>query len=335
MKRKRITEKSKELLNGKFGQVFLGLLVVIAFNFILGYLLDIVLPIEELVDVNEIENIFQSGFNLNVTLTWKSFLRDFINSTFNSFLFGAFIISILRFIRRRRMNLNTSYKVSDFFDAISAYFPKMIVTAIIIGLIGALLNLIPFVGWILSTIVGIILSFIYLIIEDNPDASIQDIFILSNERTKGHKKDIFIFQLIYQFAPLLIYVIAEIIIIFLLLVNGDPYKYVALFGMLTVIFTILFIVFFIRYTIFYQMLIAVLYEYEIAHDPDNLDFTEEIYDDTILDDYNNNDTIYDDTNYMADSSSSDEYYNNDSINENEVEVIYKDEDGNIIDKEEI
>lgn len=307
--RKKIYEEVKYLVKDNWGNLILAFVIIMVINGLLGSILDQILPTVSLAERNLDQILFSSNFGSYTEFAFEtpliySLIKTFINS-FASFIFsGALSISVLEFVREKYEYRNKRFTVDKFLKNLSIFAPKLILVSLIMTLINTALSFIPFVGFIITILLSVIFAFVVFVIPDNPDASGFDYFRLSIDETRGIRKDIILLTLKYWLLPFGIFFAGLILSVVTLL--GD-----SLIGFPILILTIiLFIILILRATILQNIALSVLYDINNSGE-ESYHYDE--YENRFLDEHLDDPVDYDRSNY-----------NKPYLNEDERNVLYKD-----------
>lgn len=311
--RKKIYEEVNFMVKNNWGNLILGLVIIMAFNFILQSILDRILPTAKLnTDLLETSPLLYSVNFMYDDPIMYSAIKLFITS-FISFIFsGVFSISVLEFIREKNMYQHRKFTIDKFFSNIQKFAPKLLLVAIIITVINTLVSLIPFVGIIISLILTVIFAFVVFVIPDYSEASGLDYFKLSIDKTKGIRKDIVLVTFKYWLLPFAIFLFSIIIVV--MIIFGDNLG-LGFLGLI-LIMNIIGIILLIRASVLQSIALAVIYD---------INYSEQDYnyfrDEENGEDFENNNINEDD--YIDKS-----HYNETYLTKEERDVLYKEEDFN-------
>lgn len=261
MNDKKIYERSKDLVKGNLGSIFLTSFIFSIIPVLIFYALDKIFPTlnyvvrpEEYFSIPR--EIFGDATYLDIVFGQPymyGIIKSFIINALTTVVLLALSMAILDFVIDRENGGNRNFQIDMFIENLSAYFKEIVLISLVIALISLLIAIIPFVGFILQILFKIILFFVAFAIKENKEKSPFALIKESFRRTNGHKLNLLKIAVKYYLVPLVIMLIYYILSLLIL-------KFLPIGQILLLVATILFIVLILRATYLINIAFALYYK---------------------------------------------------------------------------
>ncbi len=264
MERKNIYEEVKDVLFNNWSGFVISLILIMIMSGIFQYILNILLPTVDNTELDVITSLTQ--ISLLESPSSYYVIKTILGSIFSTMLHGAFSIGILTYIRNM---YNKKFSVDLLFSSLSKYAKELFVLSVIMGIITSFLAFMPFIGFILSSVVSIIFAFVFYSIVDADKGDLGSIFRTSVDKTKGRKLDILLIFIKYYLIPFIVLIVGFGGILFYALPNLGEGQVEGIVVLLTLIPLVLliFAVLVIRANIKANVAMALLYD-NVSRDED-------------------------------------------------------------------
>lgn len=204
VQRERIYQRTKAYLkDGRWGGIIIAfivnaLIIIVLEGILIGGTVSNVINLSEYIGLNngELQLSFPRLTTIGLGFAGSLSIQALIINVISAILSGGLALELLRAIR-----LQDRVDIKGMFEIIKDNIMMLSLVSVVIGIVTTLLYIIPIIGWVISVVVHYIWFYSIFLIFDYPDEAVGFYLRESNNKTKGHKMNLFLIELYYYLKP--------------------------------------------------------------------------------------------------------------------------------------